>query len=69
MFSEMGAAHEKPAVTVSGPRQLFLALFFLKLPLVQLEAAGLKVDGDRSQVEALQAALDPMPGPFNIVEP
>lgn len=69
MFSEMGAAHATPAATVSGPRQLFLALLFLKMPLAQLEGAGLKIEGDRSQVEALQAALDPMPGPFNIVEP
>lgn len=69
MFSEMGAAHTTPAATVSGPRQLFLALLFLKMPLAQLEGAGLKIEGDRSQVEALQAALDPMPGPFNIVEP
>lgn len=69
MFSEMGAGHATPAVTVSGPRQLFLALLFLKLPLAQLEGAGLKVEGDRAAVEALQAALDPMPGPFNISEP
>jgi alkyl sulfatase BDS1-like metallo-beta-lactamase superfamily hydrolase len=69
MLSEMGASHISPAVAVSGPRQLFLALLFLKLPLAQLEGAGLKVEGDRSAVEALQGALDPMPGPFNIVEP
>ena len=69
MFNEMGAAHSMPAATISGPRQLFLALLFLKLPLAQLEGAGLKVEGDRSQIEALQAALDPMPGPFNIAEP
>ncbi len=69
MFSEMNASHAAPAATVSGPRQLFLALLFLKLPLAQLEGAGLRVEGDRTVVEALQAALDPMPGPFNIAEP
>lgn len=69
MFSEMDASHAAPAATVSGPRQLFLALLFLKLPLAQLEGAGLRVEGDRTVVEALQAALDPMPGPFNIAEP
>ncbi len=69
MFSEMGIGHAIPAVTVSGPRQLFLALLFLKMPLAQLEMAGLKIEGDRTQIEALQAALDPMPGPFNIAEP
>jgi alkyl sulfatase BDS1-like metallo-beta-lactamase superfamily hydrolase len=56
-------------VTVTGPRQLFLALLFLKMPAAQLQAAGLKIDGDRAAIEQLQAALDPMPGAFNIVEP
>ncbi len=69
MFSEMGVSHAMPAATITGPRQLFLALLFLKMPLSQLEGAGLKVEGDRAAVEALQAALDPMPGPFNIAEP
>ena len=27
------------------------------------------LDGDCAAIEALHAALDPMPGPFNIVEP
>ena len=69
MVSEMGAGHATPAATVTAPRQLFLAMLILKMPLAQLEAAGLKIEGDRAAVEALQAALDPMPGPFNIVEP
>jgi alkyl sulfatase BDS1-like metallo-beta-lactamase superfamily hydrolase len=69
MFSEMGADHTAPTATVTGPRQLFLALLFLKMPLAQLEGAGLKIEGDRTAVETLQAALDPMPGPFNIAEP
>ena len=69
MVSEMGVGHSAPAATVTAPRQLFLAMLFLKMPLAQLEAAGLKIEGDRAAVEALQSALDPMPGPFNIVEP
>ena len=69
MVSEMGAGHATPAATVTAPRQLFLAMLFLKMPLAQLEAAGLKIEGDRVAVEALQAALDPMPGAFNIAEP
>jgi alkyl sulfatase BDS1-like metallo-beta-lactamase superfamily hydrolase len=69
MISEMDVGHSAPAATVTAPRQLFLAMLFLKMPLAQLEAAGLKIEGDRAAVEALQAALDPMPGPFNIVEP
>ena len=69
MISEMGEVHAKPAVTLSGPRQLFLGLFFLKLPLAQLEAAGLKVEGDRASFEALQAAIETPPNIFNIVTP
>ena len=69
MVSEMGAGHVTPVATVTAPRQLFLAMLFLKMPLAQLEAAGLKIEGDRVALEALQAALDPMPGAFNIAEP
>ncbi|MFN3619084.1 MAG: alkyl/aryl-sulfatase [Sphingorhabdus sp.] len=69
MFSEMGKAHAAPAVTVTGPRQLFLGLLFLKMPAAQLQMAGLKIEGDRAAIEKLQAALDPIPGAFNIVEP
>lgn len=69
MFSEMDAAHTAPDATVTGPRQLYLAMLFLKMPLAQLEAVGLKIEGDRAAVEALQAALDPLPTPFHIVEP
>lgn len=69
MISEMDAAHASPSATISGPRQLFLAMLFLKMPLAQLEAAGLKIEGDRTAMEALQSALDPMPAPINIAEP
>ena len=58
-----------PDATITGPRRLLLGLVFLKLPLAQLEAAGLKVAGDRSAVEAWANSLDPMPGSFNIAEP
>ena len=68
MLSRMGAA-SSAAATLTAPRRMLLGLLFLKLPLAQLEAAGLKVEGDRAAVEAWLAALDPMPGPFNIVEP
>jgi alkyl sulfatase BDS1-like metallo-beta-lactamase superfamily hydrolase len=69
MIAEMGEAHGVPAVTLSGPRQLFLGLFFLKLPLAQLEKAGLKIEGDRLAIEALQAAIETPPSLFNIAEP
>ena len=69
MIAEMGEAHTAPQVTLSGPRQLFLGLFFLKLPLAQIEAAGLKIEGDRAAIEALQAAIETPPPVFNIAEP
>ncbi len=69
MITEMGEAHARPAVTLTGPRQFFLGLFFLKLPLGRLEAAGLKVEGDRAAIEALQAAIETPPSVFNIVTP
>uniref|UniRef100_UPI0037C60D5E alkyl sulfatase dimerization domain-containing protein n=1 Tax=Sphingorhabdus sp. TaxID=1902408 RepID=UPI0037C60D5E len=69
MISETGTLHDQPQATVTGPRQLFLAMLFLKMPIAQLEMAGLKVEGDKAAVEALQASLDPIAGAFNIVEP
>jgi alkyl sulfatase BDS1-like metallo-beta-lactamase superfamily hydrolase len=69
MISEMGVSHAAPQASISGPRIMFLGLLFQKLPLAQLEAVGLKVEGDRSAVEALLAAIEPMGGAFNIVEP
>jgi len=68
MLARMNAATDAQA-TLTAPRRLLLGLLFLKLPLAQLEAAGLKLVGDRSVVEAWLAALDPMPGAFNIAEP
>ena len=58
-----------PTATITAPRRAVLGLLFLKLPLAQLEAMGVKVTGDRAAVEALQNALDPLPGGFNIAEP
>jgi alkyl sulfatase BDS1-like metallo-beta-lactamase superfamily hydrolase len=69
MVSEMGIAAPAPTATLSGPRQLFLGLFFLKLPLAQMEGAGLKIEGDRSAFEALLAAIETPPTAFNISEP
>ena len=69
LIARVGAPSPDPAVILTGPRRLFLAMLFLKVPLAQLEGMGLKVEGDPDAVGALQAALDPMPGPFNIVEP
>lgn len=59
----------KADITITTPRRLLLALLFLKPPVAALEKAGLKVDGDRVALDAVLAAIDPLPGSFNIVEP
>jgi alkyl sulfatase BDS1-like metallo-beta-lactamase superfamily hydrolase len=56
-------------VTITAPRRLLLGLLFLKLPLSQLEMAGMKVDGDRELAQAWLDALDPLSSGFNIAEP
>lgn len=58
-----------PQATLTGQRRLLLGLLFLKLPLAQLEFAGLKVEGDRAALQAWLDALDPLPTGFNIAEP
>lgn len=69
LIARVGQPSANPAATVTAPRQLLLALLFLKIPVAQLQAMGLKVDGDAAAVSAIQAALDPIPSGFNIVEP
>ena len=69
LFARVGSPMVSPAVTIKGPRRLVLGLLFLKLPLAQLQAAGLVVEGDAVAVSALQAALDPIPAGFTIAEP
>ena len=69
LIGRIGKNANAADVTVSGPRQLVLGLMFLKLPLAQMEGAGLQVEGDRASLQALLDALDPMPGTFDIVTP
>ena len=69
LIARTGTPAANPVATLTAPRRLFLALFFLKIPLAQLQAMGLKVEGDAAAVAALQDALDPIPGGFNIAEP
>lgn len=59
----------QPAATITGPRRAMLALLFLKVPLAQLEAMGIKVEGDRAALDAWLAAIDPLPAGFTIAEP
>ncbi|WP_369678906.1 hypothetical protein [Novosphingobium sp. B 225] len=54
---------------MTAPRRVLLGLLFLKLPIEQLEMAGLRIEGDRAAVQAWVDALDPLGGGFNVVEP
>lgn len=69
LIARVGQPSANPAATITAPRQLLLALLFLKIPAAQLQAMGLKIEGDPAAVSAVQAALDPIPGGFNIIEP
>jgi alkyl sulfatase BDS1-like metallo-beta-lactamase superfamily hydrolase len=69
LIARVGKPTAQPAVILKGPRRLILGLFILKMPLAQLKAAGLEVEGDPDAIAALQAALDPISPGFNIAEP
>ena len=69
LIARVGSPSLSPAVTIKGPRRLMLGLLFLKLPLAQMQAAGLVVKGDPAAIAALQAALDPISAGFTIAEP
>ncbi|WP_296678788.1 alkyl sulfatase dimerization domain-containing protein [Novosphingobium sp.] len=58
-----------PQATITAPRRVLLGLLFLKLPLSQLEMAGLKIEGNRDLAQKWLDALDPLTAGFNIVEP
>ena len=69
LIGRVGDSAAAADVTISGPRQLVLGLMFLKLPLAQMQGAGLRVEGDVEALQLLLDALDPLPGAFEIVTP
>ncbi|MBN8499793.1 MAG: hypothetical protein J0M19_01420, partial [Sphingomonadales bacterium] len=69
LLGRVGQPVARPAVVIRGPRQLVLALLFLKMPAAQLQASGLQIEGDATAIKALQDSLDPLPEGFNIAEP
>lgn len=69
MIGRMGETSDTADVTITGPRQMLLGMLFLKMPVAQLQAAGLKVEGDASAMQALIDALDPIASGFEIVMP
>lgn len=69
LIGRMGTLTTPVDASIVAPRRALLGLLFLKLPLAQLEAAGLKVEGDRAALQSLLDAIDPLPGGFNIAEP
>ena len=69
LIGRMGPVATPVDASIVAPRRALLGLLFLKLPLAQLEAAGLKVEGNRAALQSLLDAIDPLPGGFNIAEP
>ena len=61
--------HAAPDVTLNGPRTLMMGLFLQKLSLEKMEAAGLKVSGDRAALITLQSALEIPPANYPIATP
>jgi len=69
LIGRMGPVTTPVDASIVAPRRALLGLLFLKLPLAQLEAAGIKVEGNRAALQSLLDAIDPLPGGFNIAEP
>lgn len=69
MIGRMGEQAATPDVTITAPRQMLLGMLFLKLPVAQMQAAGMKLEGDAAAMQALIDALDPAGGRFAIVTP
>ncbi len=69
LVSEVGKSVAEPSVSISGPRSLLMGLFIRKLPLEKMEAAGLKIAGDRQALLSLLDAVEPPPWNYPIVTP
>lgn len=69
LVAEVGKSIPAPTVSVSGNRMALMGLFVRKMPLDKLEAAGLKVSGDRDALLALLDAIEPPPPDYPIVTP
>ena len=69
LIGRVGHVANEPDVIIRGPRQLMLAMLFLRMPVAQLQAGGLQVEGDASAMQAVIDALDPMPSSFPILTP
>lgn len=69
MSSRLGETARQPDASIAGPRQLLLGLLYAGMPLAAMEQAGLKVEGDRGAVEALQAAIEPPTSAFPVITP
>ena len=69
LVSEADKSVAAPTVTLSGNRPLLMGLFVAKAPLEKMEAAGLKVGGDRAALTALLDAIETPPPDYPIVTP
>ena len=69
LIGRVGASTTPVDASIVAPRRALLGLLFLKMPLATLEAAGVKVEGDRAALQMLLDGIDPLPVGFNIAEP
>jgi alkyl sulfatase BDS1-like metallo-beta-lactamase superfamily hydrolase len=69
MSARMGETLPQPDATITGPRQLLLGLLYARMPMAAMEQAGLKIEGDKAAVQALQMALEPSGMAFPVVTP
>lgn len=69
IIPEVGKSIDAPTVSLSSTRGLLMGLFIKKMPLEQMEKAGLKVAGDRAALQSLLDAIEPPPPDFPLVTP
>lgn len=60
---------EDPDILLTGTRNQIKGLFLAQMPLNKMEAAGLKVAGDKAALVVLQEAIEQPPNDFPIVTP
>ena len=69
LVGELDKSISSPTVTLSGSRSLVMGLFLKRVPLEQLEKAGLNISGDRSALVMLQDAIEPPTPDYPVVTP
>lgn len=67
LVGQPGRSTATPTVSVSGPQLMLAGLFLKKVPFEKLEAAGVRIAGDREALATLIDAIETPPADFPIV--